>query len=166
VERDAFVFGGFVSLSYFSSISAIFDVGCGAKIGFSVVEGVVVLVVGEHIGRGFEDFAIHKDGSARTALADAGATSGVEIAIVRDDVPVVLAEPVVIVGVNDGEFALCERDDADGAAKTNRMIKSECKQDQPIKPARELNFETNSHTPSPWGDSAEGGNQPPNKLGG
>jgi len=53
VEGDAFVFGGFAARFYLSSVSAIFDVGCGAKIGFAVVEGVVVSVVGEEVGRGF-----------------------------------------------------------------------------------------------------------------
>lgn len=53
VEGDAFVFGGFAARFYLSSVSAIFDVGCGAKIGLSVVEGVVVSVVGEEVGRGF-----------------------------------------------------------------------------------------------------------------
>jgi len=109
VEGDAFEAGGF-GFFELASVVAIFGVCGEAKIRFSIVERIVIVVVNEEAGRGVEDFAIHPDGTAGTEFADRGSSAGVEIAVLSDDVPFEFAEPGVIMGVNNGEFAFCEGD--------------------------------------------------------
>ena len=67
-------------------------------------------------------FAVHSVGlSLPACLAQLGA-DGVEFVIDPRGGPFVLAEPVKIVRVNDGVFALRQRDEPEGIAEANPPI--------------------------------------------
>jgi len=67
-------------------------------------------------------FAVHAIRLSLTAcLAQLGA-DGVEFVIDSRGGPFVLAEPVIIVRVNDGVFALGQRDEPEGIAAANPPI--------------------------------------------
>ncbi len=109
-------------------------VGGGAEIAAAVVEGVVIYVVNEEVGRGVEDFAVHLDCFRRVNLFDGDPSAGVEVAITRDYVPVEVDEPEVIGGVNDGEFAFSEGDDANVPAEANGMINTQGEKNKIFEP--------------------------------
>ena len=67
-------------------------------------------------------FAVHAVGlSLPACLAQLGA-DGVEFGIDSRGSPLVLAEPVIIVRVNDGVFTLVQRDAPEGIAAANPPI--------------------------------------------
>ena len=67
-------------------------------------------------------FAVHAVGlSLTTCLAQLG-PNGVEFVIDSRGSPFVLAEPVIIVRVNDCVFALGQRDEPEGIAAANPAI--------------------------------------------
>lgn len=84
-------------------------------------------------------FAVHAVGLSLTAfLAQLGA-DGVEFGIDFRGGPFVPAEPVIVVGVNDGVFALGQRDTPEGIAVANPPIEKYRLSDEPFQPIRNFN---------------------------
>ena len=67
-------------------------------------------------------FAVHAVGLSLTACLAQLVSDGVEFVIDSRGGPFVLAEPVIIVRVNDCVFALRQRDEPEGIAEANPPI--------------------------------------------
>ena len=67
-------------------------------------------------------FAVHAVRLSLTACLTQLGSDSVEFVIDPRGSPFVLAEPVIIVGVNDGVFALGQRDEPEGIAAANPPI--------------------------------------------
>ena len=99
VPEDALeFFVGFLTLT----VAGILGDSARAEIGFSIIEAIMVYVVNDHAIRNHDDFPVHKYGfrfSPASSVTGGAAGAGL---------PFVLAESLIIIGVNDGEFALRE----------------------------------------------------------
>lgn len=88
----------------------------GAEVSFSVVEAIVVDVVGVEVRWEVEDKVVHTEVFAFFFFAVCEGVDGIAGVSADVEVPFVFAYSVEIIGVNDGEFALRERDASEGAA--------------------------------------------------
>ena len=62
-------------------------------------------------------------------------------------VPFVFAEAIIIIGVNDGEFALRQRYPPEGVAIANTTVEKDRQDTEPFKP--DWNFNSNLDVPAP-----------------
>ena len=65
---------------------------------------------------------MHPNVYSLSVFASSGVSAGVISVLATDGIPFVFGESVVIVGVDDGVFALGERDAAEGVAVANAAI--------------------------------------------
>jgi len=82
----------------------------------------VVYVVAKTAGRDINNQPMHLQIFARSIFAVRQRMHGVISMDAFIDVPFVLSQPLVIFGINDGEFALRQRDSAKGIAVANPPI--------------------------------------------
>ena len=68
------------------------------------------------------DFAVHSAGLAPHAVSRRAGSYGVKFAADPGDAPLVLAEPIEIIGVDDGELALGESYAAVGAPEAQPAV--------------------------------------------
>ncbi len=93
-----------------AGVSAVLGEGAQAQVLLSVVQAVMVDVVHNQVVRGLHDLAVHLD-----ALA-AGFSGGVAILARPFREPGILAQARIVLGIDDGEFAPRQRDQARRAA--------------------------------------------------
>ncbi len=84
-------------------------------------------------------FAVHADRLSLAGFPAQLGADGVEFVIDFRGGPFVLAEPVKIVGVNDGVFALGQRYAPEGIAVANPPIEKNRLSDEPFQPIRNFN---------------------------
>lgn len=87
----------------------VLGVGCGAEICLAIVEAVAVNVVAEHTIRNINDQIVHLEILSWCVLSVRQRVDGIASSWAFLDVPFVLHQPVVIFGVNYGEFSPCQR---------------------------------------------------------
>jgi hypothetical protein len=119
-EPDAFVAGAGVSLF---RVPCVLCDGSEAEVGAAVVEAVAVDVVDDvSIGRE-DEVVMHKDAGV-SAGGQADGAFGVEdvFSFCTAEAPFEGGEAVIIGGVDDCEFALCERDFSEWAAEAQTTI--------------------------------------------
>ncbi len=104
VEAYAFVFRAGV-FSFFL-VAVVLGTGRGAEVRLSIVEAVMVDVVNDAAGGDFYYTAVHVNGTR--VFSCGGIALGIKCVAVLSNVPSVFAERFVIIGVNDGKFALCQ----------------------------------------------------------
>jgi len=88
----------------------------GAQVGLSVVEAVMVDVVGEHAGRHVDDHVVHLEVFAFCVLAVGERVYGVPSVRALVGVPLDRSQALVVLGIDDGELALRQRDSPEGIA--------------------------------------------------
>ncbi len=84
-------------------------------------------------------FTVHADGLSLAGFPAQLGADGVEFVIDFRGCPFVLAEPVKIVGVNDGVFALGQKNAPEGIAVANPPIEKNRLSDEPFQPIRNFN---------------------------
>ncbi len=84
-------------------------------------------------------FAVHADRLSLAGFPAQLGADGVEFVIDFRGGPFVLAEPVIIIRVNDGVFALCQRNAPEGIAEANPPIEKHRLGDEPFQPIRNFN---------------------------
>jgi len=89
-----------------SAVAVVLCAGCGAEVCFSIVQAIVIYVVNEFVIWDFENLAVHFDNDPLFLFLQAGCTHGVEGAFAPANVPFVIVEPVEIIWIDDGVFAL------------------------------------------------------------
>lgn len=89
VPGDAFVSGG-AGLSDSSGVAIVLGASGRADIGLSVVQAVMIDVVGHHAGRDLHYLAVHINGDTMCSSAERGVTLGVKGVAVLGNVPFVL----------------------------------------------------------------------------
>ncbi len=82
--------------------------GCGAEIRLAIVEAVAVDVVAEHTIRNINEKIVHLEILSWCVLSVCQRVDGIASSWAFLDVPFVLHQPVVIFGVNYGEFSFCQ----------------------------------------------------------
>ena len=111
---------------------------CGeTKVCLSIVEAVVVYVVDDQARRNFYYTAVHIYGGSLALSTDAGIAFGIEGVAVFGDVPFVFIQPVEVVGVNDGKFALSKSNTPESVAVANASIQKHRKDSDALKPVRD-----------------------------
>jgi hypothetical protein len=85
------------------------------------------------------DFAVHADRLSLAGFPAQLGADGVEFVIDFRGGPFVLAEPVIIIRVNDGVFALRQRYAPEGVAVANPPIEKYQLSDEPFQPIRNIN---------------------------
>ncbi len=124
-----------------AAVSGVLGLRGGAEVGPSIVQAVMVDMVNEHTVGHFEDRAVHFEDDSLLADPLAGVAYGVERAPGADDVPFVLAEPVVIGRIDNGVPAPRQRYPAEGVAVTQPAIEQCGLYGQPVQPRRDFNTE-------------------------
>ena len=76
----------------------------------------------------FPDFLVH-------CRADC-----IEGAILSDSVPFVFREAIIVIGVDDGELSLSERDSSEGIAVAEASIQKHRQRQEIIQPIRDFDF--------------------------
>ena len=99
--------------------------GYGAEICLSIVEAVAVDVVTEHTIRNINDQIVHLEILSWCVLSVCQRVDGIASSWAFLDVPFVFHQPVVIFGVNYGEFSFCQGDFSEGIAIPDSAIKKE-----------------------------------------
>jgi hypothetical protein len=89
-----------------SAVAVVLCAGCGAEICLSIVQAIVIYMVNEYVIWDFENLAVHFDNDSLFLLLQAGCAHGVEGAFAPANVPFVIVEPVEIIRIDDGVFAL------------------------------------------------------------
>ena len=121
VPGDAFVSGG-AGLSDSSGVAVVLGAGGRADIGLAIVQAVMIDVVRHHAGRDLYYLAVHVNGNAGPFCAERGVALGVKGVAVLGDVPLVLVQSLVVIGIHDGEFALGQAYPAKGVAVAKPTI--------------------------------------------
>jgi len=101
----------------------------------------MVDMVNKHTIRHFENLAVHFDDDSLFAYPLAGIPRGVVRGRAADDVPFVLAEPVVVLRIDDGVLAPRQRNPAEGVAVAQPAIQKHGLYDRPFQPGRDFNTE-------------------------
>jgi len=122
----------------FSSVPDVLRVRGGAQVGLAIVEAVMVDVVGEHAGRHVDDHVVHLEVFAFFFLAVGERMHGVPGVRALVGVPFDRSQPLVVLGIDDGELALRQRDSPEGVAIAQPAI-DEQQADQGLgKPIRDV----------------------------
>ena len=111
---DELFFAGVVAYTFvfragvfsFFGVAVVLGAGGGAEVCPAIVEAVMVDVVNDTAGGYFYYTAVHINGAR--VFSCGGVALGIKCVAVLSDVPIVLAEPIVIFGVNDCKLALCQ----------------------------------------------------------
>ncbi|MEJ2703507.1 MAG: hypothetical protein P8Z79_13805 [Sedimentisphaerales bacterium] len=94
----------------------------GAEVGLAIVKTVVVDVVAKHAGRHVDDQVVHLEVLSLFLLAVGQRVDGVPTVRAPVGVPFDTAEPLVVFGIDDGEFALGQRDSAERVAVAQAAV--------------------------------------------
>jgi hypothetical protein len=121
---DAFVFRAGVGFE-FSSVPDVLGVGYGSEVCLSVVEAVVVDVVAEHAMGDVDDEMVHVGVFAGLFFSVGQRADGIKGVYVFLGVPFVFHQAVIVLGVNDGEFAPGEGDFSKRVAEADSPIEKE-----------------------------------------
>ena len=92
------------------------------QVGFSIVEAVIVYVVNDETSRGFHYLAMHRDADKLSAFSTSSIALGIKGIQGSVSTPLVLAEALIIVRVDDSELAPGEGYAAEGVAVANAAI--------------------------------------------
>jgi hypothetical protein len=101
------------------------------------VEAVIVYVVDDQARRNIYYTAVHVDGGHPALSTDTGVAFCVEGVAVFGYVPFVLIQPVEVVGVDNGKFALSKSYSAESVAVANAAIQKHRKYGDALKPVRD-----------------------------
>ncbi len=94
----------------------VLGVGCGAEVGLSIVEAIMVdMVTAQAIGE-VQDKVVHTHIFSLFLFSVRQRPNSVKGVDTFADVPFILDQPVVILGVNNGEFALRQGYPPEGVA--------------------------------------------------
>jgi hypothetical protein len=140
VIPDASVLRGGVDLGI-AGVPGVVGGSGGAEVGLAIVPAVMIDVVHIKVVRHINDFAVHRYCQPlfqyRRPLAPYGVVRTVSLA----GVPFVSAQPVVVVGVHDGVFALREGDSAERIAVPQLSVPEQRQHGRPFQPARYSDFD-------------------------
>ena len=100
----------------------VLSVSGGTEVCVSIVESVVIDVVEKAAGRSFYEKIVHLDVLFGSVFAGGEGVYGVIGVWCFQGVPFVFCEAVEIIGVNDCEFALSERNSSEGVAVADAAI--------------------------------------------
>jgi len=111
---DELLFAGVVAYAFilragifsFFRVAVVLGAGGRAEVCPTIVEAVMIDVVNDAAGGDFYYAAVHINGTR--VFSGGGVALGIKCVAVLSDVPIVLAEPIVIFGVNDCQLALCQ----------------------------------------------------------
>ncbi len=81
-------------------------------------------MVNEHAFRSLKYSTVHRKVSFSNAIY-CGPSSGIKGPAVRIGVPFVFGETIIIIGVDDGELAPCERYSAEGVAVAEEAVEKD-----------------------------------------
>ncbi len=109
----------------FSSVPDVLSACYCAEVGPAIVQAVVVDVVAEHAIRNINNKIVHIGVFSRLFFAICERVYGIAGAGAFAEVPFVLHQPVVIFGVNYGEFASCQGDFSKGIAEAQPAIQEQ-----------------------------------------
>ena len=112
------------------SVAVVLCAGGETEVGFSIVKAVEIYVVNHKTVRDIYYLAVHTNRASPCVLSDVGVAFGVKGAAIFRGKPFGPAEPIVIVGVNDGEFALRQWYAAKGAAIAEPAIEKDEEQNR------------------------------------
>ena len=84
----------------------------------------MVDVVNEHTGWAFHNLAVHQDFGSLSVFRD-GLTQGIESIAHLSGGPSVFCQILIVVWVNYGVFAFCQRDFPEGIAVTDAPIQKD-----------------------------------------
>ena len=110
---------GFPALS---AVAGVLGARGGAEICVSIIQAVMIYVVYEHRSGDLENLAVHLNDDSLSTSVLAYISHGVKCAGAPDDVPFVFCEPVVILRIDYGVFALCQRYPAECVVVTQPAI--------------------------------------------
>ena len=96
--------------------------GNRADVCLSIVESVVVDVVGEEAGRDVDDEVVHVHVLSGPVFAVCEGVDGVKGVGTFVGIPFVLFQAVVIFGIDDGEFVFSEGDFSEGIAEPDASV--------------------------------------------
>ena len=97
-------------------------------------------MINEHIGRDFEELTVHWKVTLFTIFV-CNCSGSVESPAITAGTPFVFGQIIIIVGVNDGVFALCQRYSAEGIAVAKQPIQKHRQDGDFLKPVRDFDFE-------------------------
>jgi len=99
------------------------------------------------MGRGIHYEAVHTYFDSFSLDFGPLSADGVECIVALCGVPFVLAEPLVIFGVDDGVFVLGQPNASKGVAVAKAAVQQYCKNGRLFKPARDFNANLQNSSP-------------------
>ena len=118
-------------ISVFRSVPNILGGSGRAEIDLAIVKAVAVDVIYEHIVRYLKYLPMHKDTALGAVFVFHITHSVVGTFTSASGVPFILGQPAVIIGIDDGVFALCQRDSAEGVAVAQAPVQKHRRSKQP-----------------------------------
>jgi len=111
------------------------------QISFTIIKTIIIDVVNHKTIWGFRYLAVHRDDNDLAGFSVSSMVFRIKGVPCLVGTPLVPAEPIVIVGVNDGEFALRQGYAAKCVAISQPAIEKDRQDTEPFEPRRDFDYD-------------------------
>ena len=148
VVPDASVFGSGVFLFWITCVLCVFSGRGRTQVGLAIVQAAMVDMIDEQALRDVDNFPVHRDGYVPFFLGQPLVAGRIGCVRPFAELPFVFFEPLVVVRVDDGEFALGQWDSPVRVAAAKPTVQQDEEYPNPVQPVRNSDDVLDDNHPS------------------